>query len=206
MAKKKSSKPKKIPKNFSLIKAIREEKEYKSNVQTRDYRIRKYIDNQYTGVATPKDVIPGQMIMFNYFEPKTEEDLEYYDAMPCTLFFGSYNSKQGPRVIGFNLHYYPPRIRYQVLDRILEIFKSFYKTSWEQPLQQEIPNIQYKMLMNQLQNAKLDFGIRQYIPNLMADIVSIPVQDWSKIVFTEGRFKKRTREAIMHYWKNWANK
>ena len=61
-------------------------------------------------------IIPGQLIYFNYFEPKTKEDLEYYDATPCTIYFTRYNSKNGPRVTGFNLHYYPPKIRYKIMD------------------------------------------------------------------------------------------
>ena len=51
--------------------------------------------------------------MFDYFEPATEEDLEYYDAMPCTIFFGIIKTEEGPRVMGFNNHYYPPKIRFK---------------------------------------------------------------------------------------------
>jgi hypothetical protein len=58
------------------------------------------------------------------------------------------------------------------------------------------------MLIDQLQKAKLDFGIREYIPNLMGKITPIPAVDWSKAVLTEGHFKKETREQILNYWKN----
>jgi hypothetical protein len=58
------------------------------------------------------------------------------------------------------------------------------------------------MLIAQLQKAKLDFGIRMYIPKLMASVTPIPVKDWQKVVFTEGRFKKQTRDAILKYWRN----
>ena len=143
--------------------------------------------------------------MFDYFEPATKEDLEYYDAMPCTIFFGIANTKNGKRVIGFNIHYYPPRIRYQVMNRIFEIFKPLYLKSWNDPIKKEISYFNYKMLIEQLQKAKLDFGIRMYIPNLMASITPIPTKDWSKAVFTEGRFRKQTREAILKYWKDKAD-
>ena len=209
MAKKKLEIPiKKQDKNFQLYKAIQGKKQknnegesalYKANVVARDNRVRKFIDeNAKTTNSQP--IFPGQLVMFNYFQPKTEEQLEYYDAMPCTIFFGNIKSKEGPRVIGFNLHYYPPKIRFQVIDRIFEIFKPLYLESWNKSLNNEMPDFNYKMLMRQLQKAKLDFGIRQYIPQLMHKITPIAPMHWQKAVFTEGRFKKRTREQILNYW------
>jgi hypothetical protein len=66
--------------------------------------------------------------------------------------------------------------------------------------------MQYKMLLEQLRDQGLDFGVREYIPNLMHSIRPIPPKDWSKAVFTEGRFKKRTREQILNYWRTWVDK
>jgi hypothetical protein len=58
------------------------------------------------------------------------------------------------------------------------------------------------MLIHQLQKAKLDFGVRMYIPSLMGNIKPIPPKYWQKAVFSEGHFKKETREQILNYWKN----
>lgn len=203
-----NKKIKKPDRNFALIKAIQGKKQknndgepqlYKANVVRRDTKVRKFIESELKPTNTQK-ILPGQLIMFNYFEPKTKEELEYYDAMPCTIFFGKFNTKEGQRVIGFNLHYYPPRIRYQVIDRIFEIFKPLYLDSWRGSIKESMET-DYKMLMRQLQKAKLDFGVRMYIPQLMDKITPIPPMYWQKAVFTEGRFKKRTREAILNYWK-----
>ena len=191
----------KPPKDFSLIKAIRNEPLHKNNVVRRDKQVRKYVDEHLEVKGRPS-VVPGQLVMFDYFEPATKEDLEYYDAMPCTIFFGVVNTENGKRVLGFNIHYYPPRIRYRVMDRIFEIFKPLYLKAWNEPLKEEMSYFNYKMFISQLQKAKLDFGIRMYIPQLMASVTPIPVKDWQKVVFTEGRFKKQTREAILNYWKN----
>lgn len=197
-------------KDFQLIKAIRGKKQknndgeaslYKANIQRRDKSVRKFIDESVQKKSTGS-ITPGQLVMFNYFQPKTEEQLKYYDAMPCTIFFGIIKTKEGPRVIGFNIHYYPPRIRYELLDRIFDIFKPFYLESWNGALDSEISEFNYKMLIRQLQKAKLDFGIREYIPSLMAKITPIPPMYWQKAVFTEGRFKKETRAQILTYWKN----
>lgn len=192
-------------KTYSLIKAIRSERLYKSNIQDRDKYARKYI-NENIDIDTKNAIIPGQLILFEYFEPKTKDELEYYDAMPCTIFFGVYKSQEGPRVIGFNIHYYPPKMRYQVLDKIFEMFKFDYKNAWDKPLSKELSNFDFKTMVNILQKAKLDFGVRMYDPKLMNKITPIPFLDWSKAVFTEGRFKKRTRIAIMKYWSNWKSK
>lgn len=195
----------KMPRNYRLYENIRKEKIYKSNIVVRDRTVRKLFENELD-VKNTNSILPGQLIMFNYFEPATEKDLEYYDAMPVTIFFNKIKTDDGPRVLGFNIHYYPPRIRYQVMDRIFEIFKPFYSKAWNEPLKKELSYIEYKMLMEQLEKAKLNFGVRMYIPKLMDKITPIPSKYWSKAVFTEGRFKKRTREAIMNYWKNLKTK
>lgn len=195
--------------DFQLIKAIQGKKQknnkgesqlYKANIQRRDAVVRKFI-NETVNTKNSSSVLPGQLVMFNYFQPKTEEQLKYYDAMPCTIFFGIVKTKEGPRVIGFNIHYYPPKIRYQLMDRIFDIFKPYYLESWN-GLNEEISDFNYRMLIRQLQKAKLDFGIREYIPSLMHKITPIPPKYWQKAVFTEGRFKKETREQILNYWKN----
>ena len=208
MAKKeKSSKP---LKDFQLIKQIRGKDQtnapgekflYKANVQVRDRRARKFIDESQQ-TKGQKSILPGQLIMFNYFEPKTKEELKYYDAMPCTIFFGIIQTVNGPRVIGFNLHYYPPRIRYELMDRIFDIYKPLYLKSWNEPLKQEMSYFNYKQLIQQLQKAKLDFGIRMYIPELIHKITPIPPSAYAKAVFTEGHFRKETREQILKYWKD----
>jgi hypothetical protein len=199
-----AKKSNKAPKDFDMLKAIRSEKLYKSNVQRRDVNSRKYIEENIE-IKGKTSVLPGQLIMFNYFEPVTKDKLEYYDAMPCTIFFGIVNTKNGKRVIGFNIHYYPPRIRFQLMNRIYEIFKPIYSKQFNTPLTEEMSYFNYKMLIDQLQKAKLDFGIREYIPNLMAKVTPIPVANWPKAVFTEGHFKKETREQILSYWKNKAS-
>lgn len=112
MAKKQSSKQDKMPKDFSLIKTIRKEKDYKSNVRVRDKNSRKFIDAEVTQ-RNDKAIVPGSLIMFKYLSPIHADELEYYDAMPCTIFFNKVKNQKGePRVLGFNIHYYPPRIRF----------------------------------------------------------------------------------------------
>ena len=195
--KQKNDKP---PKDFSIVKAVRQDKEYKSNVVRRDRKSRQYIDEN-CDVKNPKVCYPGQLVMFNYFEPKTKDQLQYYDAMPCTLYFGTVRTDEGVRYIGWNAHYYPPRIRWQIFERVYEIFKPMYLKDWGQPLSHEMDYFNYKMIVQQLQKAKLDFGVREYIPQLMNKIVPVPINMWPKALLTEGVFKKETRAQILAYWK-----
>lgn len=209
MAKKSTQKP---PKDFQLIKQIKghdqgdikgEKQLYKSNIKVRDKKVRKYV-NENVDQRTKGSILAGQLIMFNYFEPKTKEELKYYDAMPCTIFFGIVNTDNGKRVLGFNLHYYPPRIRYALMDRIFDIYKPIYLKSWDNPLSSAMSYFNYKQLIDQLQKAKLDFGIRMYIPELMSKITPIPPSLYAKAVFSEGHFRKETRKQILKYWKDKA--
>ena len=194
----------KMPRGFDLREAIKKEKDYKSNVIRRDKNSRKFFEQAQNKIpAMPNKFKIGSLYLFDYFEPKYREELEYYDAMPCTIFFGRCKNKAGEkRILGFNLHYYPPRIRYMVLDRIMQIYKPFYEQMWSDNDPGDMSYFQYMMLIHQLEKAKLTFGVHMYIPDLVGKCQLIEPKDWQKAVFTEGRFKKRTRAAIMNYWKN----
>ena len=191
-----------VPKDWSMIKAVRAERDYKSNVVRRDKNSRKFIEGKY-GRKRKSSIFPGNFIMFDYYTPKTKEELAYYDARPATIFFNVITTKEGEkRVLGYNIHYIPPRMRWRVLERVYEIFKPYYKFSWDKPLQKEVKGFDYKLLCSQLQKAGLEFGVRMYIPELIANVRPIPVEGWSKAVLTEGVFRKDTRANILKYWRD----
>jgi len=202
--KKKKQKPEKPNKNYSLIREIHKDKDYKSGIGRRDVNARKYIEENGKK-GGPANIVPGQLVSFNYFTPKTMDELEYYDAKPVTIFFGVFNTKEGKRVMGFNIHYYPPRIRFQVMDRIMEIWKPMYLKVWEDGLKGDLTHFDYQWLIQQLENAGLGFGVRMYIPSLIGAVTVVPPEAWKKAVFTEGMFKKKTRDAILKYWIQWRN-
>lgn len=187
---------------FNMLEAIRKHSVYKTNIIKRDKTVRNFIARHFDiNMNWRKYIVPGQFLMFNYLEPKTKEELEYYDAMPCTIFFGIFKTKRGIRVLGFNIHYYPPRIRYVLVNEIFNLFRGFYLKYWNRKMTAANSNFDYQYIIYRLQKAKLDFGIREYIPRLMTDIRPLTTNVWSRIVFTEGRFFKKTRDAILNYWK-----
>lgn len=193
--------PRTKPKKYDLYEEIRKDRLYRDDVKVRDFRSRKYVEANGK-MLRGREYVVGNLYMFNYFEPKTKDELEYYDAMPCSILFGLFTTEKGEkRILGFNLHYYPPRIRYRVLARIMEIWDGIYKLSWNSGLSKDMDKFTYYTLIANLQKAKLEFGVRMYIPSLMSNIRIVPPGLWEKAVFSEGRFKKKTRDAILNYWK-----
>lgn len=148
-------------------------------------------------------ILQGQLIMFNYFEPKTKEELEYYDAGPCTIFFNVVNTNQGKRVLGFNVHYYPPKMRYQIMNKIFETYRGLYVKYFNEPNKTAMDAFDYRILVQELNRANLGFGVRMYIPELIGQPLIIPANKWQVAVFTEGHFKKKTRTQIMTFWSRW---
>lgn len=190
-----------MSKDYSLIKDIRGKKLYKDNVTRRNTKSRRLLENSIKNTSS-NSIQPGSLIMFDYFEPKTKEELEYYDARPVTVFFNMFMTEQGKRVIGFNIHYYPPRIRWIIMGKIIEMFRSYYSESWDKIEKKRIPGFNYDVFMKQLESRGLAFGVRMYDPGLMYNIKPIPTKNWADAALTEGVFRKRTREQILHYWSN----
>lgn len=57
----------------------------------------------------------GAMMMF-FYDPKTKDQLPYYDRFPLIIVVGP--AEKG--FYGLNLHYLPPVLRAQLLDRLME--------------------------------------------------------------------------------------
>ena len=197
--------PQKAGPKYSLIKEIQESPYYGKEVSRNDARATAFLE-EHCEVTGSGKIVPGQLILFKYFEPKTKDELEYYDARPCTIFFNVVNTNEGKRVLGFNIHYYPPKMRYQIMNTIFNIYKPILSKHFTDGPKSEISAFDYEYLIGSLEKAGLGFGVRMYIPNLITEVRKIPPQMWHVAVFTEGWFKKQTRAAIMKYWTQWKKK
>lgn len=199
-----SERPSKLDtKKFSLMREIKDHPLYK--ISNRDKKARAMIDEykeeNKKSVTSKNKIIPGQLVMFKYMNPKTLEELQYYDAAPCTIFFNIVNTTEGRRVLGFNVHYFPPKLRYIIMDRIFEMYKPVYKKYFESGLQSDMDAFDYKYLIDELNRQNLGFAVRMYIPSLIGDTYIVPPKVWSTAMMTEGWFKKETRAAIMQMFK-----
>ena len=152
---------------------------------------------------TTKYLLPGQIVMFGYSEPKFKEELEYYDKTPLTLFIGITRTNNGDiREIGLNLHYYPPRIRQRILNTTYEVFKQHFQKCFNDPSEKPATFINWNTLKSLLKhNTKIAFGVRMYIPVLRGNSYNIPVRLLPTAFFTEGHFSKATLMQVQKFWR-----
>lgn len=152
---------------------------------------------------TDKYLLPGQLCLFYYDEPKFKESLEYYDRTPLTLFLGIVRTKDGViREIGLNLHYYPPFARARILNHTYEIFKPWFDKNFNETTGKPNTFISYDRLKHIMRsNLKIGFGIKMYVPVLRRNTWLIPTRLFSTAYFTEGHFSKATMSAIFKFWR-----
>lgn len=152
---------------------------------------------------TKKYLLPGELVLFNYLEPKFKEDLEYYDRTPMTLFLGLVRTKNDTiREVGINLHYYPPHARARILQKCFEVFRPYWEKNFNDTKHKPNNMISYKALKHVMRhNLKLAFGIKMYIPVLRGASYVVPGRLLSTAYFTEGHFSKATLQQIFKFWR-----
>ena len=162
-----------------------------------------YSDILKVSKPTTKYLLPGQVVIFGYQEPKYKEELEYYDRTPCTLFIGITRTKNGDiREIGLNIHYYPPFVRAKILNTTYEVFKDHFKKCFNSPPDKPYTFISWKSLKHILKrNVKIAFGIKMYIPVLRGKSYVLPTRLLPTACFTEGHFSKATLMQIQKFWR-----
>lgn len=153
--------------------------------------------------TTSKYLLPGQLAIFNYSEPKYKEELEYYDKTPFVLYFGLTRTKDGNiREIGINLHYYPPHTRARILNTSYEVFKTYFNKQFNDPIHKPNTFIDWpklKALMTKYN--KIAFGVKMYIPVLRGNSYVIPTRLLPTACYTEGHFSKATLQQIFRFWR-----
>lgn len=152
---------------------------------------------------TAKYLLPGQVCMFSYNDPKTKDELEYWDKTPLTLFFGAFRTKNGDiREIGLNLHYYPPFTRRKILVKVYETFKSYFQKCFNHP--QHKPNMlmDYQTLKHLIgRDSKIAFGVKEYVPMLRGITYVIPTKMLPIAFYTEGHFSRATIMQVQQFWR-----
>ena len=152
---------------------------------------------------TTKYLLPGQVVLFHYSEPKYKEELEYYDASPLTLFCGITRTKDGNiREVGINLHYYPPFTRIRVINAIYDHFKPWFNKNFNEVNGKPNTWISYAEVKRLAKaSAKIGFGVKMYIPVLRGASYVLPTRLIPTACFTEGHFSKATLQQIFHFWR-----
>ena len=152
---------------------------------------------------TKKYLLPGQVVLFHYAEPKFKEELEYYDRTPFTLFLGITRTKDGNiREVGINLHYYPPFTRIRVINAIYDHFKPWFNKNFNEVNGKPNTWISYAEVKRLAKtSAKIGFGVKMYIPVLRGSSYVLPTRLIPTACFTEGHFSKATLQQIFHFWR-----
>ena len=154
---------------------------------------------------TTKYLLPGQIVVFGYSEPKFRESLDYYDKTPFVIFLGITRTNDGNiREVGLNLHYYPPRIRSRILTTTYNVFKFHFQKHFNDPTDKPAGFINYKALKHIMRsNTKIGFGIKMYIPVLRGKSYVLPTRLLPTAFYTEGHFSKATLAQIQKYWRQY---
>ena len=162
-----------------------------------------YKEILHNAKLTKKYLLPGQVVLFHYADPKFKEELEYYDKTPFTLFLGITRTNDGNiREIGLNLHYYPPFTRARILSQTYNIFKPYFDKNFNEVTGKPNTFISYDKLKHLMRhNLKIAFGVKMYIPVLRQASWLIPTRLLSTAIFTEGHFSKATLQQIYHFWR-----
>lgn len=154
---------------------------------------------------TTKYLLPGQIVVFGYSEPKFKESLDYYDKTPFVIFLGITRTNEGNiREVGLNLHYYPPRIRSRILTTTYNVFKYHFQKHFNDTTDKPAGFINYKALKHIMRsNTKIGFGIKMYIPVLRGKSYVLPTRLLPTAFYTEGHFSKATLAQIQKYWRQY---
>lgn len=156
-----------------------------------------------------KFIKQGHLYTFKYFNPKYKGTsvLPWFDKFPLVLSLGPVATKNGIRIIGFNLHLVPPKIRIVIILFIFKIHRRIYRY---QIYNKQNPNpvpVFYKNLVKPLIKYGVTFCIRMYIPNRQTDIVQFPLTDWYRAVFIPSRgYDSIKSNQLIKEWQQHINK
>lgn len=189
-------------KNFRLDEAVNEHPLKRRPINLRSRLA--YREILINTKATTKYLLPGQMSVFEYPNPKTEPDLEYYDRTPHVIMMGlTRDKKNNIREVGLNLNYFPPFARTRVMNTLYEVFKRYYQLQFNEPIHKVNRYINWPVLKRLCKKYKIGFGVKMYIPMLRKNTHIIPVRLWATSCFCEGHFAKDTLQNIMTYWRHY---
>jgi hypothetical protein len=112
--------------------------------------------------------LPGCMFIFKY-DPKTKEDLPFYDNWPCTLIF----SIVGDRAIGINLHYLGYEFRKKLLDKMMMTANRYHNN------QQQVLRLNWKLLSNVSKFPEVAPTVHSYLySHVQSKLIKVDVDEW----------------------------
>lgn len=138
-------------------------------------------------MSMPKTTDIGKMFFYAY-DPKTKEELPYYDVFPLILMVKTLNDGWH----GLNLHYLPPKQRQVLIDRLL-VNLSDTKLDNNTRLK-----INYQILQSAGKYRLFKPCFKRYLVNHVRSTVRpIPMRHWAKaILLPVAKFKKASNSKV----------
>lgn len=133
-------------------------------------------------------IYPGGLYIYAY-DPKTKDSLPYYDTFPLTFIYKS--TKDG--FMGYNLHYLPYVLRFQLMGSLLDIHLS------------NDPEVKKALrsygLLSQLDAGKLfQPCIKRYLSgHVRSKFIMIPQEDWvTAAMLPIEQFQKASNQKVWY--------
>lgn len=137
---------------------------------------------------TPKPFMPGKIYVFEYPNPITKDQLDWWDKRPVVL---ALNSIDATTDCGINLNLLPIKFKEELLDAFYEAFKSPINAatsgmSKEDALRQRaLTTLRYENVKRYLDKFGFGFAIRRYKTNLKRRQTVVSYESWPKIALCD---------------------
>lgn len=138
------------------------------------------------GYEKAKKIEQGKLYFFRY-DPKLKDKLDVYDEFPLIFVIELY--KDG--FLGLNVHYLPPKLRQVILIQFAGTLDFN---------EHKAKRINYMISKAIVNDKYLKNMIKRYLnTHLLSPIITIPEEDWDKVVFLPlAKFHKKTKHSV---WK-----
>lgn len=133
------------------------------------------------------NIEPGDMYLFMY-DPKTKEQLQYYDTVPLSMVFDVTNKG----FHGINFHYLPPLLRMQLLGKMLEF------TNTKNISERSKFLLKWSTLKSASRFPGIKACVKQYLfEHVKSRVLKINPEDWKKtIMLPLDNFEKKNRTSV----------
>lgn len=129
----------------------------------------------------------GHMYFFSY-DPKTKDDLPYYDRLPLIFPFNSTSNG----IYGINMHYLPYGLRAKLMDALYSIISD---TRFDEKTRLKLS---YDVLNSTSRFKYFKPCIKQYLySHIRSQFVHIRADEWNNALFLPvERFQKASKERV----------
>lgn len=129
----------------------------------------------------------GHMYFFSY-DPKTKDDLPYYDRLPLIFPFNSTSAG----IYGINMHYLPYGLRAKLMDALYSIISD---TRFDEKTRLKLS---YDVLNSTSRFKYFKPCIKQYLySHIRSQFVHIRADEWNNALFLPvERFQKASKERV----------